>query len=48
MTREAREKRIKELECREFMVCMVDRWTEEDRKNLAKIRRELAELKEDC
>ena len=48
MTRVAREKRIKELEYREFMVCMVDRWTQEDRKNLAEIRRELAELKKDC
>lgn len=45
MTRVEMDKRMKELEQREFLIWMVDRWTERDRRLLDDIKREKEELK---
>lgn len=45
MTRVEMDKRMKELEQREFLIWMVDRWTERDRRLLDDIEREKKELK---
>ena len=45
MTRVEMDKRMKELEQREFLIWIVDRWTERDRRLLDEIAREKAELK---
>lgn len=37
--------KIKSLETRQFYIYMTDRWTNEDRKILREIEKELAELK---
>jgi hypothetical protein len=39
-------KRIEELEGRKFLVWMTERWTNEDRRNLDRIDKELKELRE--
>lgn len=45
MTRVEMDKRMKELEQREFLIWMVDRWTEKERRLLREIAREKDELK---
>lgn len=45
MTRVEMDKRMKELEQREFLIWMADRWTEKDRRLLREIAREKDELK---
>lgn len=45
MTRVEMDKRMKELEQREFLIWMVDRWTERERRLLREIAREKDELK---
>jgi len=45
MTREEIEKKIADLEEREFFINMVDRWTAEDYRLMAEIHAELIELK---
>lgn len=45
MTRAEMDKRMKELEQREFIIWMVDRWTDRERRLLADIEREKKELK---
>lgn len=45
MTREEILNRIKELEKKEFLIQMIDHWTERDKRNLFKIQKELDELK---
>ena len=45
MTRVEMDKRMKELEQREFIIWMVDRWTDRERRLLADIEREKKELK---
>lgn len=45
MTRVEMDKRMKELEQREFIIWMVDRWTDEHRRLLDDIAREKKELK---
>ena len=45
MTEAEIKERIESLETRRFYINMVERWTNEDRKMLREIERELAELK---
>ena len=45
MTRVEMDKRMKELEQREFIIWMVDRWTDRERRLLDDIEREKKELK---
>lgn len=45
MTRVEMDKRMKELEQREFIIWMVDRWTDRERRLLTDIEREKKELK---
>lgn len=45
MTRVEMDKRMKELEQREFLIWMTDRWTAKDRRLLDEIEREKRELK---
>lgn len=45
MTRVEMDKRMKELEQREFLIWMVDRWTDKERRLLDDIAREKEELK---
>ena len=45
MTRVEMNKRMKELEQREFIIWMVDRWTDRERRLLDDIEREKKELK---
>lgn len=45
MAREEIEKRIEELENRQFMLNMVDRWTNEDRERASKLADEIRNLK---
>lgn len=45
MTRVEMDKRMKELEQREFLIWMVDRWTDRERRLLDDIEREKKELK---
>ena len=45
MAREEIKRRIEELENREFLYNMVDRWTEEDRKAVRAIGEEIRNLK---
>jgi len=45
MKREDIIKRIKELEAREFIINMIDRWTEEDKRMMAEIANELRTLR---
>lgn len=45
MTKEEILNRIKELEKKEFLIQMIDHWTERDKTNLFKIQKELNELK---
>lgn len=45
MKREDLLKKLEELENRLFLINMIDRWTNEDRKNLREVEREIAEVK---
>ena len=45
MTREELKKKLEALETREFMIHMVDRWTEEHRRMLREVEREILEIK---
>ena len=45
MTREELLKKLKELENREFLINMVDRWTARDRELLAEVEREIANVR---
>lgn len=45
MTREELLKKLKELEEREFLINMVDRWTARDRELLAEVEREIANVR---
>lgn len=48
MKREEREERIQKLESQIFMIYMIDRWTNENRKRLAALEEELKELKKEA
>ena len=48
MKKEEREERIKKLESQIFMVYMIDRWTNKDRKRLATLEKELKELEKEA
>ena len=45
MKREDLLKKLEELENRLFLINMIDRWTNEDRKNLREVEKEIAEVK---
>lgn len=45
MTKTERKERIERLENRLFLIRMVDRWTNEDRRIMNEIEKELRELK---
>ena len=47
MTREELKRKLKELEEREFIINMVDRWTNEDRELLRRIREEKNTIKKE-
>lgn len=47
MTREELKRKLKELEEREFIINMVDRWTNEDRELLRRIREEKSNIKKE-
>ena len=45
MKREDLLKKLEILENRRFLINMIDRWTNEDRKNLREVEKEIAEIK---
>lgn len=45
MKREDLLKKLEALENRRFLINMIDRWTNEDRKNLREVEKEIAEIK---
>lgn len=45
MTRQELMKKLENLKEREFLINMVDRWTNEDRKMLDEVEREILEVK---
>lgn len=45
MKREELLKKLNELENRLFLINMIDMWTNEDRRNLEKVEREILEVK---
>lgn len=45
MKREELLKKLEELENRLFLINMIDMWTNEDRRNLEKVEREILEVK---
>lgn len=45
MKREELLKKLNELENRLFLINMIDMWTNEDRKNLEKVEKEILEVK---
>lgn len=45
MTREELLKKLEELETREFLINMIDRWTARDRELLAEVEREIASVR---
>lgn len=45
MKREDLLKKLEVLENRRFLINMIDRWTNEDRKNLREVEKEIAEVK---
>ena len=47
MTREELKRKLEELEDREFIINMVDRWTNEDRELLRRIREEKNNIKKE-
>lgn len=47
MTKQEREKKIEQVEGFIFMIHMADRWTKQDRENLAELEEELKKLKKE-
>lgn len=45
MKREELLKKLNELENRLFLINMIDMWTDEDRRNLERVEREILEVK---